>query len=163
MIFTLLLVIVFVPWQVAFVGCWLIHLHTCASPAHRKFYPGSVPSLSSTPTESLPLRERSGSREEEIEPLELPEIQDVRWDQNFAAAADTLDNQAYHENTHLLLFVTWLLPLTMPVLAVWVRTLMTAGYMTPFNGDHNVFKVAPFIVLVDCAGRRRSPLLSHGK
>ncbi|OJA08129.1 hypothetical protein AZE42_04157 [Rhizopogon vesiculosus] len=172
MVFISLLVILLVPWQVAFIGCWLIHLHTCASSAHRKPYPGSVPSLRSTPTESLPLREYSGHREEDIQDTEMKEIKlsevlkirDVPLDQRLAAAADALDaNQAYHENMHLLLLMTWLLPLSMPVLAVWVRTLMTAGYMTPFNGDHNVFKVAPFLVLVDCVGRSRSPLLSHRK
>lgn len=51
--------------------------------------------------------------------------------------------------------MTWLLPLAAPVLAVWVRTIQTAGYTTPFNGDHNVFKVAPVLVLVDLLGRGR--------
>ncbi|KAG2349885.1 hypothetical protein BDR05DRAFT_871307 [Suillus weaverae] len=59
--------------------------------------------------------------------------------------------------------MTWLLPLSVPVLAVWVRTLMTAGYTAPFNGDHNFFKVAPFLVLVDLTSRRKRPLLSHGE
>lgn len=173
MIFISLLVILFVPWQIAFIACYLIHLHTCAKLARRKPYPGSVPSLRSTPTtESLPLRKRSVSQEDdiqeseinEIEHSEVPRIQDVSLDQGFAAAMDALDaDQVYHENTHLLLLMTWLLPLSAPVLAVWVRTLMTAGYTTPFNSDHNIFKVAPFLVLVDCAGRSRSPLLSRGK
>ncbi|KAG1753485.1 PGAP1-like protein-domain-containing protein [Suillus lakei] len=171
LIFISLLVFLFVPWQIAFMGCWLIHLHMCASSAHQKPYPGSAPSLRSTPTESLPLRERFDGREpdtqdidtNEIEPSEEPEIQDVHRAQNLTTITDTLDAlQAYHENTHLLLLMTWLLPLSIPVLAVWVRTLMTAGYMAPFNGDHNVFKVAPFLVLVDCTSRRKSALLSHG-
>ena len=51
--------------------------------------------------------------------------------------------------------MTWLLPLVAPVLAVWVRTIQTAGYTTPFNGDHNVFKVLPVLVLVDLLGRGR--------
>jgi len=164
MIFISLLVMLFVPWQIAFIGCYLIHLYTCASSSNRKPYPGSVPSLRGTP-ESLSLLEHSGSGDDiqetginEVEPSEVPGVQDVRLVQDFAVA-----DQAHHENTHILLLMTWLLPLSMPVLAVWVRTLMTAGYTTPFNGDHNVFKVAPFLVLVDCAGRRRSPLLSHGK
>ncbi len=45
--------------------------------------------------------------------------------------------------------MTWLLPLAAPVLAVWVRTLLTAGITTPFDGDHNVFNVLPFLILVD--------------
>lgn len=62
---------------------------------------------------------------------------------------------AYNQNTHMLLFMTWLLPLVAPVLAVWVRTIQTAGYKTPFNGDHNVLKVVPVLMLVDLLGRGR--------
>ncbi|KAG1891025.1 PGAP1-like protein-domain-containing protein [Suillus subluteus] len=165
------LVFLVVPWQIAFMGCWLIHLHTCASSAHRKPYPGSVPSLRSTPIESFPLRERFDGRKDdtqdtepkEIEPSQEPEIQDVRQVQRLATITDALNaTQAYHENTHLLLLMTWLLPLSMPVLAVWVRTLMTAGYTAPFNGDHNVFKVVPFLVLVEFTSRKKSALLSYG-
>ncbi|KIK47060.1 hypothetical protein CY34DRAFT_799756 [Suillus luteus UH-Slu-Lm8-n1] len=164
------LVFLVVPWQIAFMGCWLIHLHTCASSAHRKPYPGSVPSLQSTPVESLPLRERFDGREDdsqdtepnEMEPNEEPEIQDVCRARSLVTITNALGaTQVYYENTHLLLLMTWLLPLSMPVLAVWVRTLMTAGYTAPFNGDHNVFKVAPFLVLVEFTSRRKSALLSH--
>jgi hypothetical protein len=157
-----------VPWQIAFMGCWLIHLHTCASSTHRKPYPGSVPSLQSTPIESFPLRERFDGRGDDsqdagpqIEPSEEPDVCRAR---GLATIADALSaTQVYHEDTHLLLLMTWLLPLSMPVLAVWVRTLMTAGYTAPFSGDHNVFKVAPFLVLVKFTSRRKSALLSYGK
>ena len=50
--------------------------------------------------------------------------------------------------------MTWLLPLAAPVLAVWVRTLFTAGFTTPFDGDHNVLYVLPFVILVDSAWGR---------
>jgi hypothetical protein len=111
-----------------------------------------VPSLQSTPVESLPLRERFYGREDdsqdtepnEMEPSEEPEIQDVCQARSLATITDALSaNQVYHENARFLLLMTWLLPLSMPVLAVWVRSLMTAWYTAPFNGDHNVFKVAP--------------------
>lgn len=59
------------------------------------------------------------------------------------------DESHKNANEHLLLLMTWLLPLAAPVLAVWVRTLMTAGYTTPFDGDHNVLYVAPFLILVE--------------
>ena len=58
---------------------------------------------------------------------------------------------AYHYNMHILLLMTWLLPLAAPVLVVWVRTLLTAGLTTPFDGDHFVLNVAPFLVLVEFA------------
>ncbi|KAI0787198.1 PGAP1-like protein-domain-containing protein [Irpex lacteus] len=65
------------------------------------------------------------------------------------------ENRAQHlinvhnEREHLLLLMTWLLPLAAPILAVWVRTLLTAGFTTPFDGDHNFMHVLPFLVLVD--------------
>lgn len=164
LVFISFLVFLVVPWQIAFMGCWSIHLHTCASSAHRKPYPGIVPSVQSTPIEP---RERFDGCEVDMQGIEPKEIepseqQDVRQAQNLATITDTLDaTQAYHENTHLLLLMTWLLPLSMPVLAVWVRTLMTAGYTAPFNGDHNVFKIAPFLVLVEFTSHRKSALLSH--
>ncbi|EGO27743.1 hypothetical protein SERLADRAFT_461706 [Serpula lacrymans var. lacrymans S7.9] len=69
----------------------------------------------------------------------------------------------YNQNTHILLLLTWLLPLAAPVLAVWVRTLLTAGYTTPFNGDHNFLKVAPVLVLVEYTSRRSETLLFSEK
>ena len=45
----------------------------------------------------------------------------------------------------------WLLPFTVPVLAVWVRTLLTAGLTTPFDRDHNFLAIVPFLVLTDFA------------
>jgi GPI inositol-deacylase len=56
-----------------------------------------------------------------------------------------------NHNLHFLLLMTWLLPLAAPVLAVWVRTLLTAGLTTPFDGDHNFLAVVPFLVLTDFA------------
>jgi GPI inositol-deacylase len=55
----------------------------------------------------------------------------------------------HNEREHLLLLMTWLLPLAAPILAVWVRTLLTAGFTTPFDGDHNFLHVLPFLVLSD--------------
>lgn len=55
--------------------------------------------------------------------------------------------------------MTWLLPLVAPILAVWVRTLATAGIVTPFDGDHNFLNAVPFVVLVDFASWTTGPLL----
>jgi glycosylphosphatidylinositol deacylase len=87
-----LVVLLLVPWQVAFVGCWLLLFHATAA----------------------------------------------------AAAAG-----APYVHEHVLLLLTWLLPLAAPVLAVWARTLVTAGYTTPFGADHNVLYALPFLVLAD--------------
>nr|GAT54765.1 predicted protein [Mycena chlorophos] len=59
---------------------------------------------------------------------------------------------------HILLLMTWLLPLAAPVLVVWVRTLAGAGLTTPFDGDHSVFSAAPFLVLVTYSSCMRAPL-----
>ncbi|KAF8204692.1 GPI-inositol-deacylase [Pholiota molesta] len=72
------------------------------------------------------------------------------------------ENNLRH-NMHLLLLMTWLLPLTAPVLAVWVRTLLTAGYTTPFDGDHNFLAVLPFLIYVDFASWTPGPLFERTK
>ena len=53
------------------------------------------------------------------------------------------------------------LTLTAPVLAVWRRTLATAGLgatVPTAGGDHNVLSVAPYLVLVDFASWTRDAL-----
>jgi len=98
-------------------------------------------------TEAVPLVERSGwreiraiSRDDLVSPSgrRLSDVSDIKKDN-------------LNLNMHLLLLMTWLLPLTAPVLAVWVRTLLTAGYTTPFDGDHNFLAALPFLVMTDFA------------
>lgn len=43
--------------------------------------------------------------------------------------------------------MTWVLPLVIPVVLVWFRTLATAGMFTHFDGDHFVFNVLGYMVL----------------
>lgn len=153
MVLVLVLIFLLVPWQVAFLGCWVIQLLNCNATFRPKSYPGSVPTLGSTPTNSTPICERGDSEDDtpadrsSPSPSRSPSIPNHTLQPTFA--------NAYNQNTHVLLLMTWLLPLAAPVLAVWVRTIQTAGYTTPFNGDHNVFKVAPVMVLVDLLGRGR--------
>ncbi|KAF9534116.1 GPI-inositol-deacylase [Crepidotus variabilis] len=123
-----------IPWQVVYVGCWLLHLYTCAS----------SPQPSKTPSEGrssvdIQLQARKAS----LSPIHLPS-------RNSPGVVLIKQNNLNH-SLHLLLLMTWFLPLTAPVLAVWVRTLLTAGYTTPFDGDHNFLSVLPFLVLVDFA------------
>ncbi|EKM59762.1 uncharacterized protein PHACADRAFT_85765 [Phanerochaete carnosa HHB-10118-sp] len=126
-----LLIFLLVPWQVGFLGCWIYHLYSCASAK-------SVHAVSEAVAIPLMTRDDEGDRPNDEQaplPAQLP--------------ATTQDRSAQNERELLLLLMTWLLPLVAPVLAVWVRTLFTAGLTTPFNGDHNVLYVAPFLVLVD--------------
>lgn len=117
-----MLVFLFLPWQIAFLGCWIIHLYTCAT---------SKPESEGTdgtyfvPGDSLPAY---------MTPYSVDE---------------------HNHNLLLLLWMTWLLPLVAPVLAVWVRTLITAGFTVPFDGDHNFLNVAPFIIFVEFLSSRR--------
>jgi hypothetical protein len=129
-----LLIFFFVPWQVAFLGSYLIIFHTTVSsacsfpPWRRTSHKSKTSSLNAYPP--LPPRLISHARAERI-----------------------LNNQIYNHTllTYLLLLGTLLLPLSAPVLAVWVRTLSTAGYATPFNGDHNLLYVAPWLLVADWA------------
>ncbi|KAF6762055.1 PGAP1-like protein-domain-containing protein [Ephemerocybe angulata] len=111
-----LVIFLFVPWQVAFLGCWVLQLYNCAS---------AVPERS----------EDSSAVDGRLTRTSLDEKYE-------AEVANTKANNA-NFNSHLLLLMTWLLPLVAPILAVWVRTLATAGLTTPFNGDHN-FLMARF-------------------
>ncbi|KAF9236219.1 PGAP1-like protein-domain-containing protein [Melanogaster broomeanus] len=156
MALVLLLIFLFVPWQVAFLGCWVIQLFNCAATSRPKPYPGSVPTLASTPTESIPLRERIQDGDKADDEGELSV--DDPTPSSLHARAETLKppfTTSEHQNMSILLLMTWLLPLAAPVLAVWVRTLQTAGYTAPFSGDHNVLKVAPVLWLVEYLGRGR--------
>jgi len=110
--FIFLLIVFLVPWQVAFLGCWIIHYGTCVTSFQR-----IKSSPSTTSTSSLPVKDFM------------------------------LEN--HNMCTHLLLLMKWLLHLTAPVLGVWVRTMATAGFTTPFDGDHNFLYVAPFLFFVD--------------
>lgn len=137
------LIFFFIPWQVAYLCCWLIHLQSCAS---------DVPGLVSQSTVAVPLltRDESASRGAE-------------GSESVTAPQDRYSKSNSNHKAHLLLLMTWLLPLAAPVLVVWVRTLVTAGLTTPFDGDHFFFNVAPFIILVDFASWTSSPLLSRNR
>jgi glycosylphosphatidylinositol deacylase len=137
------MIFVFVPWQVAYLGCWLLHLHTCASSAQylRR-------DISRSGSEAVPLADRVRRRDGTDYPKYPPPAAEAN---NSPPDTRDIKRENANHNLHLLLLMTWLLPLTAPVLAVWVRTLLTAGYTTPFDGDHNFLAVLPFLVLTDFA------------
>ncbi|KAI5118768.1 hypothetical protein M0805_005649 [Coniferiporia weirii] len=106
------LVFVLIPWQVAFLACYLIHFHHCAVLLYAR--------------------------------LNTLEQHDLR-----------------SQKLHVLLMMTWCLPVVAPVLAVWMRTLMTAGFTTPFDGDHFVLNVLAFLVLTYAMSTARGPVFSR--
>ncbi|KAK7470270.1 GPI inositol deacylase [Stygiomarasmius scandens] len=146
--FISLLVFFIIPWQVAYLSCWIIHLYNTASAR----YDGAEPA-ESTPTEpvAIPLLEREGDRDE-------GSPQDATGRPSRRSIKDHYRLKNINHSMHLLLLMTWLLPLAAPVLVVWVRTLATAGLTTPFDGDHFFLNVAPFLVLVDFASWTSGPL-----
>ncbi|GBE79854.1 GPI inositol-deacylase [Sparassis crispa] len=122
-----LLIFILVPWQVAFLGCYVYHFYTCVARLPRT--PDASPASPSTPVTADMTPVGNGAP-----PTRL---------------VAELSVQSQHE--YLLLLMTWLLPLAAPILAVWVRTLATAGIMARWDADHNVFCVAPFLVAVEFA------------
>ena len=131
MVLILLLVAVILPWQVAFLGCWVLHLVTCAT----THITPAVSGEATTPPRSLSPPRNSSS----TPPLE-----------------------SRHEADHVLLLLTWLLPLAAPVLAVWVRMLATAGPIaldSTGTGDHSFLSVAPYLILVEYTSWARGSLL----
>ncbi|KAL0577563.1 GPI inositol deacylase [Marasmius crinis-equi] len=132
------LIFFFIPWQVAYLSCWLIHLYTCATIQPLVDHDSSIPLLARDEGEDENATERRRS--------ELVQQRVVQENNK-------------NSNSHMLLFMTWLLPLAAPVLVVWVRTLVTAGLTTPFDGDHFFLNVAPFLVVVDFASWNRNTLM----
>jgi GPI inositol-deacylase len=151
----LLLVFVFVPWQVAYLACWIVQFSTCASLMVQRM-DGKSGAYHATP--QTPMTPYPGSPSEEH--IEEPRPGDaVQVDDSGNSQSHRTDN--YNHNMHLLLFMTWLLPLAAPVLVVWVRTLAMAGLQTPFDGDHFFLNVAPFLILVDFASWSNQPIFER--
>ncbi|TFK99201.1 PGAP1-like protein-domain-containing protein [Pterulicium gracile] len=144
MIVIFIMVFLFVPWQVAYLGCWTIHLYTCATSTAQKAT--SLTTKGEEEEVAVPLVAAGpNSNEEDASLTTAPTSESATHPHLPRHKSDV----AYHYNTHLLLLMTWLLPMAAPVLVVWVRTLMTAGLTTPFDGDHFFLNVAPFAILVE--------------
>ncbi|EPQ59202.1 PGAP1-domain-containing protein [Gloeophyllum trabeum ATCC 11539] len=150
------LVFFFVPWQVAFLGNWLILLWTCAMKSATDNNP------SSPRVEAVPLMRMSGNADNDNS-SPSPMRQDTIPPRSSSHQAPSNPASSRNFYLHLLLMKTLLLPLVAPVLAVWVRTLYTAGLTTPFDGDHNFLSVLPWLILVDYASwTRGGELLGRG-
>ncbi|PFH49243.1 hypothetical protein AMATHDRAFT_148079 [Amanita thiersii Skay4041] len=152
MAITFLFIFLFIPWQVAFLGAWMIQLYTCSlSTKHSQQSPVPQPYTRETYFSPTP-----GDAAVSVNDP-TPSISQSQQGRR-SSCHEQLNNLRH--NWYLLLLMTWLLPLAAPTLAVWVRTLGTAGYSTPFDGDHNFLIVAPFLILVDLATWVLGPLLT---
>ncbi|CAK7222392.1 GPI inositol deacylase [Sporothrix curviconia] len=66
-------------------------------------------------------------------------------------ASDTSSkvNYNFYNYVHsILILMLWILPINLPILAVWIRNL-AVHWLTPFSSHHNVLSIMPFIVLVE--------------
>lgn len=54
----------------------------------------------------------------------------------------------YHYTHSILLLMLWVLPINLPMLAVWIRNL-TIHWLTPLSSQQNVLCILPFIILVE--------------
>ena len=154
MLLLLILIAVFIPWQVAFLCAWVYHFYTCAAGV------ASLRSLSNhRPKDSaaaIPLMSRADS-DAPPSPTLTPPTTPVS-----PSAPGSLEVLAsrHNMNKYVLLLMTWLLPIAAPVLAVWVRTLAGSGLQAVWgagsgwgwSSDRNVLIVAPWLALVEWAG-----------
>ncbi|KAH8094931.1 PGAP1-like protein-domain-containing protein [Cristinia sonorae] len=159
----LITILIVVPWQVAFLGCWIFQLFSCA--AGRAFSSSLISDTDNrtyplTPTTPELLRQNGADDDSGLQSLNDAQ-EAVSHAESITVHSRWIDESHRNADEHLLLLMTWLLPLAAPVLAVWVRTLMTAGYTTPFDGDHNVLYVAPFLVLVEFGAVRCGFMISR--
>ena len=74
---------------------------------------------------------------------------------SLATLKDHRDATRLAQDDQLLLLLLWLLPFAAPVLAVWVRTLQTAGFTVPFDGDNSILRILPWLLLGEAAASRR--------
>lgn len=66
-----------------------------------------------------------------------------------SSMGNSRSNLNYHRYVHsILLLMIWVLPINLPILAVWVRNL-AVHWLTPFSSHHNVLSIMPFIMLVE--------------
>ena len=136
----LVLVWTVVPYQVAFLATFSLHIASASTP--------KVP----PPASNSYVRLKDGPRRSPSRTVQS----------RSSSASPTLATLKHHQDAtrlaqdeHLLLLLLWLLPFAAPVLAVWVRTLQTAGFTVPFDGDHNIFSVLPWLLLGEAAASRR--------
>ena len=140
-----ILIFFFVPWQVAYLGCCLLYLHTCASSQRELATIIQRSRIVAVPLVQFSSRGESDEVTDDRAPYHRSSLG------RHSSGLHELKRDNVNHNLHLLLLMIWLLPFTAPVLAVWVRTLLTAGLTTPFDGDHNFLAVVPFLVLTDFA------------
>ncbi|RDA85600.1 hypothetical protein CP532_0902 [Ophiocordyceps camponoti-leonardi (nom. inval.)] len=62
--------------------------------------------------------------------------------------ASACNDNFYHYAHSILLLMMWVLPINLPILAVWVRNL-AVHWLTPFSSHHNIFSIIPFLLLVE--------------
>ncbi|KAG6035666.1 GPI inositol deacylase [Claviceps citrina] len=68
---------------------------------------------------------------------------------HISAPTDSMSNSNYYHYAHsILLLMMWVLPINLPILAVWIRNL-AVHWLTPFSSHHNVLSIMPFILLVE--------------
>ncbi|KAH7133459.1 PGAP1-like protein-domain-containing protein [Dactylonectria macrodidyma] len=65
-----------------------------------------------------------------------------------ATVSSTANSNYYHYAHSILLLMLWILPINLPILAVWIRNL-AVHWLTPFSSHHNVLSIMPFILLVE--------------
>lgn len=154
MLLLLTLIVVFIPWQVAFLCAWVYHFYTCMAGA-ASLRAASKHRLKDSAA-GIPLMSRTNSS---APPSPTPASPTTPMSPSGPGWLDALVLR-HNMDKHVLLLMTWLLPIAAPVLAVWVRTLAGSGLQAVWgagsgwgwSSDRNVLIVAPWLVLVEWAG-----------
>lgn len=75
-------------------------------------------------------------------------ITTVRALQMSSARRQTMSSNFYNYAHSILLLMLWVLPINLPILAVWLRNL-TVHWFAPFSSHHNILSIISFILLVE--------------
>ncbi|KIO23662.1 hypothetical protein M407DRAFT_9313 [Tulasnella calospora MUT 4182] len=162
----LLFVATVIPHQVAFVISWLVILWTSATGSKSMATPNefaSVPSNHQAPSvrgtlePPIPLSSIRASSPSPARRRSSPEPGTPKSrPAGVAESPPPIDDRPTPTLSddlalvqHVLLLQAFLLPTQTAVLAVWIRTLATAGFTTPFDGDHNIFLAVFWLILAE--------------
>lgn len=75
-------------------------------------------------------------------------ITTIRALRTFSHHNQMMNYNFYNYAHSILLLMLWVLPINLPILAVWLRNL-AVQWLTPFSSHHNVLSIISFILLVE--------------
>ncbi|QPG75875.1 hypothetical protein FOA43_003261 [Brettanomyces nanus] len=149
------LVLVYLPYQFAFVVCFFtqsfVVLKSCIQSASSQAVKQNSPQKSEKVTSTALLSSSSSSSSSSTTSFSLlpPSASSLSSSSTTVPCHRVLKSFDNYKNFNfsLLLLMTWILPINIPILMVWVHN-FSLKWATPFSSHHNFLAVLPIVLLV---------------